>query len=432
MKLRLVCRHWKRLVDGNSTLMERAAIMLPKRVELDRDFHPERLPPTASLRIAASKIFWVNSWWPQAGRKLVHLKLSHCTVSSLTLYGMLGQTPQLKSLHLNSVEISINSKVMPNVRLDACEELSIDQDHHCDFILKLDCPRLKRFEADVKRENVKTFLARVSDTLEELTTSLPAEVMLGVLEQLKHLTLLKIGTTDQYFANIFARLGLQLINLKILNLTLLYSCAWSSSHSLSLLNLRSFLKLETLCVRGTGTRMMPMYFNELAHRSLKSIRLINVDLAEAGLEQYISRSDSIRSMTFQDCAFSSWPQMFTAIGVHCQSLQHLDVTNCASRSYESCSSVVDYFDELRYLKLWNATLPTNALKMLFRVCPNVEQLHLEGAESIDDDALSTLRQKMKRLKWLFLWGVRISSEKQRHIAESFSQQRVIINGSAIL
>lgn len=189
-RVRLTCAHWKRLVDGDPTLMERVALRFPNGTNIDAKYRPKCVPPAArGAKFYECKISTVEPWWPDIGRNLTGLSLERCFVVISTLLSMLQRAPNLKRLVLDGVKHPpIFASTVVDFQLEQLEELTLANVVDLELLnlfCKLRSPLKKlvfnyAFPAGSSKTSPKPLIRCVQDTedtLEELRAPFNAPLM---------------------------------------------------------------------------------------------------------------------------------------------------------------------------------------------------------------------------------------------------------------
>lgn len=148
LRSRLVCRRWRDIITECPSLTAKLKVCLGKMNEEEYTLEDDRqapfwLPPVRDISISNYEIVTVNSWWPAAGQKLTHLTLYSCRLEATLLFSMLGQTPNLRSLHLQKVQLSrVGEAEEPLLRLSNLRDLRLEDPYMLRHVERM-FPRLR-------------------------------------------------------------------------------------------------------------------------------------------------------------------------------------------------------------------------------------------------------------------------------------------------
>lgn len=205
LQVRLVCRHWRDIVDGSGSLKDKLTVIFTKSVTIEQDYQPVHLLPVHGANFKSSKIASVGSWWPPFGNNLVEVSFSSCKVSLPNLLEMLKHAPNLQILELLYYDETCERPDPANFRLDKVEKLTLDgrnitqlSEVFLDVCRNLKSLRLTwnfygNHDDCVKPLEMAKFVGNLRNTLEELYINSSDEIVTELLKldglKLKKVTL---------------------------------------------------------------------------------------------------------------------------------------------------------------------------------------------------------------------------------------------------
>ncbi|XP_038108035.1 uncharacterized protein LOC119766714 [Culex quinquefasciatus] len=422
LPVRLTSHRWKDIVTNSPTLLEKFTVTLEGIFFDDLS----RVIPASKLYIRSCRIDRLVSWHETAHR-LSCLTLDSCELTLPTLVAMLAQTPNLKRLRLDEVDVfSSGCEIVVNFRLDRLEKLVVEW-VCCDGILDVfegRCHRLKTFKifGNQKESNIVRFMKTVQDSLEYIKLS-PNGGLLEEISNLKHLKLKRIqfgkGSFDQGQLVEFCRrnhaienvcvhnlrlstqtleqIGLQLPTLKRLRVTI------AENGTIVLTFLRSMKHLEYLCLYGGYRTEQSLDFTGCECPKLVQLQTYDLPLVQRGLRQFFEKSSNIWYLTLDGSVFDSWPDVFTALEpLECLYelvLSHVKIRDDGDLEGEKCL-VHRKNSSLNGLVLSHCKIAKDLLIRQICRCTELEELWLTAIDSVDEAVVLALLGNLTKLKML--------------------------------
>ncbi|XP_039434746.1 uncharacterized protein LOC120416914 [Culex pipiens pallens] len=447
LKVRLVCRRWRDIVDGS--LNARFTVRFPKLPIIDREYEPVQLPlPVIEFYFDQTRIAAVGSWWASFGPNLTGITMVECKIMLPNLLAMLRQTVNLTRLELHEVIVDMyEANPVPDFRLDKLQLLVIEGVNRAENLelFREICPNLGYLQlvSCYLDERSEAFLRHVVDFVAVRHASLNSlevdgdDLLLSELIKLRQWKLEKLvlRSGDFAFGNVRAlvelcrmvpwlvelgvepgvsawqeitRIGQLLPNLKKLELTL------KGNHQ----NKPSFLTrmagLQVLQLKYDTLTTWFLDFDGIVCPHLHTLVLEHINCVDSRLAQFLASAPKLRVLSLSWCKFDCWTEIFRTIAP-CRRLQRLTLKCIEADDYNRC--FFDYLDDLRYLEVHKCDeIPQEMLATLLSLCPRLEELALTClADKIDEEILRVICEKLHRLVRVKIIGCELSERDAGYV-----------------
>lgn len=440
-QVRLTCHRWKNVVDKSLVLRERFSVNFPGHTVMDRDYYPTSLlSPGLRASFRKARIIAVDQWWPSLGESLVHLSFSDCKMLLSTFLGMLRQTPKLKCLTLVRMKFPEKESTREvGYQLNEMEQLTLVETNVeegfediftqlKEFKLRMSEPRAN--ELDVAK--MVRLIGSVQHTLEKVQLRYQCEIMseLATMKdlRLKHVEfyissktqkgdttaeLIKLCSSQPSIEELLlptdvevttenlAEIGIFLPGLKLLRATTTQEQ-----------NDNKFLAAMPRLVNLGWHSSAKVDLTSSANPNLRHLHLRSQQIQNASLRHYLRQSPQLRSVTLSHCRFESWTAVFDALSP-CRSLHRLRLSSLAV-AHADDETLLEYFDSVRYLELDELPMSKAVLKLLVRLCPQLQELELKRMAQVDVEVARFACRRLRHLKRLIFEGCPNIGEIEAH------------------
>lgn len=445
VQVRRTCHRWKSVVDGSTVLTRKFCLKFPPDTLMDRDYDPVCWLPAGAVKIQQTRIVTVDPWWSSFGSKLVEIILDNCTTSLPGLANMLRQTPNVKSIDFESLYCPEIYEVatLANFQLNQMVKLRLINcvPSICDLLGNV-CARIIWFQSDAHPDDNGTlkYLEKWESALESVLVT-PTEDMLSAISSLRNLRLTTLHLvcsfirTDQVipFLQRFERLkNLQLIDillpdsilrdigqilpdLSILVVDINRDTVWNMSFLNAMPNLEQFRVVWRPPAINNAESTIAN-FQGCRSRKLQQLKLYGLEPSDWNdFYEFLKEAPNLHSVTLKAFLIPTWCTIFETLPM--TKLRSLSLSAIVLKTNVLSDSLVEYYENLRRLKLNNVNMPGITLQVLLRLCPNLEVVSICQLGSLDDFAVLVLCKKLKRLADLTIHDCPITDASVGHIIE---------------
>lgn len=131
--------------------------------------------------------------------------------------------------------------------------------------------------------------------------------------------------------------------------------------------------------------------------------------------EFFNGAPNLHSVTLSAITIDAWSDVFETLPM--TKLRSLSLSAIILTTDVILDSLVEYYENLRCLKLDNVAMYVQSLRVLFRLCPNLEVVSIRYVGSLDDFSVLVLCQKLKRLSELTIYACPITNVSIEHIIE---------------
>ncbi|KAL9703896.1 hypothetical protein quinque_007414 [Culex quinquefasciatus] len=438
LQVRLVCRHWRDIVDGSGSLKDKLTVIFTKSVTIEQDYQPVHLLPVHGANFKSSKIASVGSWWPPFGNNLVEVSFSSCKVSLPNLLEMLKHAPNLQILELLYYDETCERPDPANFRLDKVEKLTLDgrnitqlSEVFLDVCRNLKSLRLTwnfygNHDDCVKPLEMAKFVGNLRNTLEELYINSSDEIVTELLKldglKLKKVALLDDPVDYKLLVQLYQKnpaleyldihevvdLGFivekirnemvhMLPNLKHLSINV------GPYFGADLTCLANFTKLQSLALYGYQEHNISAYAFDLPDGgmpNLKELYLEGIYFPYNRLQQFLAKTPNVHTLIIEyENLFDTWSDFLTAIGT-LKLLQKLSIDMITFKKSTRCP--FQCLPTLNVLNMNLGAMPPSLANMVLGLCPHLRDFHVNSISNskstINDEVLRVILNQLCKVK----------------------------------
>uniref|UniRef100_A0A1Q3EW57 Putative beta-tubulin folding cofactor e n=1 Tax=Culex tarsalis TaxID=7177 RepID=A0A1Q3EW57_CULTA len=447
LRIRLVCRRWKGIVDGSSVLMGKFTASF-RDLAIDGDYEPVNLLPVFNVKFKDAKIRAVGTWWKAFGPSLTTIRIGKdCWIKPSVLMEMLKHVPNLKTLKLVNIILDLSfheTNVVPDFQLTKLEGLTIagiEEDYFYEDVLKL-CCNLKSLRFDYKNfapPEAARSVAGLHNTLEELHLNATEEFLAELMEldrlKLKKLTLAGNEIEDKSVIIEFCKLQPDLeyldvqdsLHLDEINeaycndffqyfrkLEYLSICLGSNCQT-GLTFLAHLTRLQSLDLAGRHQDYPSCLAACSQLPNLRQLKLRDINFPDTALQQWLTKVPNLRAITIKDCKFDCWSDLLEA-------LESVKLLECATlKGITKVSETPFYyhaeFTALKSLHLSVCEMSPDFLGKLLGLCPGLREFRAKHVK-FDAEKLGIVCRELTQLDKLVFACCKLPKNAKNYVREN--------------